>query len=73
MANHDEQYHAKDTITRTIRGAAGTGTVGLFVSAVQNALSRQRPNAWGVFTRTGSTAAVFCKVSMELIGEQVTD
>ena len=35
------------------------GGAGLFLSAVQNTLTRQNVTGWGVFTRTGGTIGMF--------------
>lgn len=35
------------------------GGAGLFLSAVQNSLTRQNVTGWGVITRTGGTIAAF--------------
>jgi hypothetical protein len=32
------------------------------LSGIQNTLSRQNIGAWGIFTRTGSTIAVFGRI-----------
>ncbi|KAF1987603.1 mitochondrial import inner membrane translocase subunit Tim17 family protein [Aulographum hederae CBS 113979] len=52
-------YHPKDAIGVTGQAVLVTGTAGLFLSAVQNALAKQNVGAMGVFTRTGGTAAVY--------------
>ncbi|KJX98142.1 NADH-ubiquinone oxidoreductase 213 kda subunit [Zymoseptoria brevis] len=61
MAEHvdDHQYHPVDAIGKSVRAALVTGTAGAFVSTVQNTLTRQNVGLMGVFTRTGSTIAVF--------------
>lgn len=62
MADQDQVesiYQPKDAIGGTIKATAITGTAGLFVSTIQNTLTRQNVGAMGVFTRTGSTIAVF--------------
>lgn len=35
------------------------GGAGLFLSAVQNSLTRQNVTGWGVLTRTGGTIGIF--------------
>lgn len=57
MADHS--YHPQDAVRKGAAATAATGGAGLFVSAIQNTLTKQNVNAWGVFTRTGSTIAVF--------------
>ncbi|OBT83574.1 hypothetical protein VE02_06956 [Pseudogymnoascus sp. 03VT05] len=52
-------YHPQDAIGAAITGTMITGGAGLFMSAVQNALARKNVGPWGVFTRSGSTIAVF--------------
>jgi hypothetical protein len=59
MASSDHQYEPKDAVDVAIKGTMITGTAGLFVSAIQNTLTKQRVGAWGVFTRTGGTISVF--------------
>jgi len=61
MASGDEQYHPKDTIKAAINGTLVLGAAGLTVSAIQNSLTKQNVNAWGVFTRSGGTIATFGK------------
>jgi hypothetical protein len=58
MASSERQYQPKDAIDAAIKGAMITGAAGLFVSAIQNTLTKQRVGAWGVFTRTGGTIGV---------------
>ncbi|KAL8907841.1 MAG: hypothetical protein Q9207_001164 [Kuettlingeria erythrocarpa] len=38
------------------------GGAGLFLSAVQNTLTRQNVTGWGVFTRTGGTIGMFAAI-----------
>lgn len=42
-----------------------TGAAGTMVSAIQNTLTKQNVNAWGVITRTGGTIAVFGQCARE--------
>lgn len=59
-AHHEDgQYHAKDTISATIKATMITSTAGLFTSAVQNSLAKQNVGPLGIFTRTGGTIAMF--------------
>ena len=55
----EELYQPKDAVGATIKATLVTGTAGTFVSAIQNVLTKQNVGAFGVFTRTGSTIAVF--------------
>lgn len=59
MAHDDHPYHPKDTIGRTIKTTMVTAGAGTFVSAIQNTLQKQNYGPMGIFTRTGSTIAVF--------------
>jgi hypothetical protein len=59
MASGDTHYHPKDAIRAGVNGAMITGTAGLAVSAIQNTLQKRNVGAWGVFTRTGTTVAIF--------------
>lgn len=62
MAQQDQVedlYQPKDAVGATIKATMITGTAGTFVSAIQNVLAKQNVGAFGVFTRTGGTIAVF--------------
>ncbi|EER23342.1 hypothetical protein D8B26_001441 [Coccidioides posadasii str. Silveira] len=61
MSSSEEQqvYHPKDAISTAAKTTLITGSMGLFTSAVQNTLAKQNLGPWGVFTRTGSTIALF--------------
>ena len=52
-------YEYKDAISGTVRTTTFLGGVGLFVSAIQNTLTKQNVTAWGVFTRFGGTTVNF--------------
>jgi hypothetical protein len=69
MAQGDEQYHPKDAVKAAINGTLITGAAGGLVSAIQNTLTRRNVSAWGVFTRTGGTIAIFC---MFYLGDRAT-
>jgi len=58
-AGEEHVYHPKDTFAATLQGTAVTGGAGLLFSAVQNTLTRQNVNAWGVFSKFGATTATF--------------
>ena len=55
----EETYHPKDAVGATVKATAIAGTAGTFISAIQNVLTKQNVGAFGIFTRTGSTIAVF--------------
>lgn len=59
MDSEEEIYHPHDAIKAAINGTLISGAAGGFVSAIQNTLTRRNVSAWGVFTRSGSTIAVF--------------
>ncbi len=48
-----------------LKGGAITTMAGLSLSAIQNSLTKQNVGAWGVFTRTGGTIAVFGQNNMQ--------
>ncbi|KAK3679093.1 hypothetical protein LTR37_021448, partial [Vermiconidia calcicola] len=52
-------YQPKDAVGNAIRATGVTTIAGLFVSTIQNTLTKQNVGAWGVFARTGGTIAVF--------------
>jgi len=54
-----EQYQPKDAIGASIKATLVTGGAGAFVSTIQNTLTKQNVGAFGIFTRTGGTIAVF--------------
>lgn len=53
------QYHAVDAIGETMKGALTTGGAGLFISTIQNTLTKQNIGMAGIFTRTGGTVATY--------------
>ena len=59
MATEQAAYQPQDAIAATIKSTLITGGAGTMLSAVQNTLTKQNVTAWGVFTRTGSTIAVY--------------
>nr|POF25086.1 nadh-ubiquinone oxidoreductase 21.3 kda subunit [Quercus suber] len=64
MADHAQeqqevQYQPQDAIGGAVKATMVTGAAGLFVSTIQNTLTKQNVGAFGVFTRSGSTVAVF--------------
>ncbi|KAI0845032.1 hypothetical protein F5Y00DRAFT_265998 [Daldinia vernicosa] len=52
-------FHPHDAIKSGIKGALVGGGAGLITSAVQNSLAKRNVGVWGVFSRTGSTVAMF--------------
>jgi len=61
MSTEEAVYQPRDAIATSVRSTMITGAAGAFVSAIQNTLTKQNVTGWGVFTRTGSTIAVFGK------------
>jgi len=59
MASDEEIYHPKDALRAGINGTMIAGAAGATISAIQNTLTKSNVGAWGVFTRSGSTMAVF--------------
>ncbi|KAF3939256.1 hypothetical protein ABW19_dt0204220 [Dactylella cylindrospora] len=61
MSDHSEEdkYHPKDALGNATNAVMLTGGAGLVVSGVQNALARQNYGLFGLFTRSGSTIAMF--------------
>lgn len=59
MAIQEDVYQPRDAVTAGIRSTLITGGAGAMVSAIQNTLTKQNVTAWGIFTRTGGTIAVF--------------
>ncbi|GAB7356365.1 hypothetical protein MBLNU459_g7150t1 [Dothideomycetes sp. NU459] len=60
MADQEEpQYHPKDAIGASIKATMITTGAGAFVSTIQNTLTKQNVGAMGMFSKTGSTIAVF--------------
>jgi len=59
MSSQDEAYEPQDAIAQTIPATLLAGGAGLLASAVQNTLTKQNVGAMGVFTRTGSSIAIF--------------
>ncbi|KAI9797873.1 MAG: hypothetical protein M1833_005073 [Piccolia ochrophora] len=52
-------YQPKDAVGASLKGTMITGAAGLFISAIQNSLTKQNVSAMSVFSRTGGTIAVF--------------
>lgn len=63
MTSHHEpgQFRRRDTIGLATKGTLILGGAGLFVSAVQNTLTKQNVSPFSVVTRTGGTIATFGK------------
>ncbi|KAE8219062.1 hypothetical protein CF319_g7169 [Tilletia indica] len=54
-----EAYEPKDALAIGMTGGLQAAATGVLVSAVQNALQTHKAGAMGIFTRTGSTIAIF--------------
>lgn len=52
-------YEQRSPIYSAISAGSTSAGVGLLVSAVQNSLQKHKAGAMGIFTRTGSTIALF--------------
>ena len=52
-------YEYKDAVGGALWTTAVMGGVGLFVSSVQNTLTKQNTTAWGVLTKFGGTTVTF--------------
>jgi hypothetical protein len=55
----EKVFRPKDAIGAATTSTVITGGAGFLISAVQNTLSKQNVSGWGVFTKTGSTIALF--------------
>ncbi|MCJ1311015.1 hypothetical protein MMC25_004685 [Agyrium rufum] len=55
----DEVYQPQDAIAVTTTSTLVMGGFGTLASAIQNTLTRQNYGAFGIFTRTGGTIALF--------------
>ncbi|KAK0529022.1 hypothetical protein OC835_004459 [Tilletia horrida] len=62
-----EAYEHRDALAQGMKGALQAGAAGVLVSAVQNALQTHKAGAMGVFTRTGSTIAIFSRSPQTMI------
>lgn len=60
MADQEEtRYQPKDAIGASIKATMITTSAGAFVSTIQNTLTKQNYGAMGVFSKSGTTIAVF--------------
>lgn len=59
MAGADHDFHAKDAIKSALSATTMVGTAGFFVAAIENALHKSNVGALSVFTRSGSTIALY--------------
>lgn len=57
--NYTFTYTPKDAVQASLDATKLAGGAGLLVAAVQNTLLRENIGAFGVFTRFGSTVALF--------------
>ncbi|WFD34662.1 hypothetical protein MCUN1_001503 [Malassezia cuniculi] len=55
-------FREREALTEALSAGAVSAVAGLFVSAVQNSLQRHQSGALGIFSRTGSTIALFTLV-----------
>ena len=62
-------FHPRDAVTETAFVTAVTGTAGLTLAAVENALRKENIGARGVFTRSGGTIVSFGMVTMYLMDQ----
>lgn len=58
-ANELQTFSERPAFNLGMSAAAQSAGVGLLVSAVQNSMQKHDKGALGVFTRTGSTIALF--------------
>lgn len=56
-----ETYSERSAIADGMTSGAASAGAGLLVSAIQNSVQTHNKGALGVFTRTGSTIALFSK------------
>lgn len=59
-------YKPKDAIGATTKTTMIMTGAGLFISAIQNTLTKQNVGALGIFTKTGSTVAVYGIIPISL-------
>ncbi|MCJ1236406.1 hypothetical protein MMC14_004387 [Varicellaria rhodocarpa] len=59
MASEETVYQPKDAVTAAIRTTMITAGAGALVSSIQNTLTKENVTAWGIFSRSGGTIAVF--------------
>lgn len=52
-------YQPQDSISIAIKSTMILGGGGALIAGVQNTLSKSNVGPWGIFTRSGSTIAVF--------------
>lgn len=56
--SESRQFKRKDAIGLATKGTLIFGGAGLFMSAIQNTLTKQNVGAWGVITKTGGTVGI---------------
>lgn len=61
------QFTEKSPLGDGMTAAAGSAGFGTLVSAIQNSTSNHKAGGLGVFTRTGSTIALFSGYSQGLL------
>jgi hypothetical protein len=75
MSEYDQDqiegiYQPKDAVGAAVKATGVTSVAGLFVSTIQNTLSKQNVGAMSVFTRTGGTIAIFGTSYRSLAGSE---
>lgn len=55
----DETFHPQDAIGGAVKNGTMLGGAGLFLAAVQNTMAKQNLGALGIFSRFGTTTALF--------------
>ena len=58
----EETFIERSAVSKGVNAAAMSAGAGLLVSAVQNSLTRHEKGAIGVFTRSGTTIAIFSEL-----------
>lgn len=54
-----ETYEPQDAIGKAIKNGAMLGGAGLFLAAVQNTVAKENVGMFGIFSRFGSSTALF--------------
>jgi hypothetical protein len=52
-------YHPQNAVGAAINSTLAAGGAGLLMASVQNSLAKSNVGAMGVFSRSGSTVAIF--------------
>lgn len=59
IGTDDVTFEPQDAIGKAIKNAAMLGGAGLFLAAVQNTVAKQNVGMFGVFSKFGSSTALF--------------